>query len=93
MLADPRQQMRSPMRYARADLEACWARVRAPQLLLYGRESGHARRVLDTDAPTRLRQSMPGLAVESIPEAGHLLPYEQPQQVARAIMRFAALQA
>ena len=93
MLADPRQQMRSPMRYARADLEACWARVRAPQLLLYGRESGHARRVLDTDAPTRLRQSMPGLAVESIPEAGHLLPYEQPQQVARAIVRFAALQA
>ena len=93
MLADPRQQMRSPIRYGRADLEACWARIRAPQLLLYGQESAHARRVLNTDAPTRLRESMPGVAIESIPQAGHLMPYEQPSQVARAIMRFAALHA
>ncbi len=93
MRADPRQQMPSPMRYRRAELEACWARIRAPQLLLYGQESAHARRVLNTDAPNRLRESMPGLIIESIPAAGHLLPYEQPLQVARAIARFAAMQA
>jgi pimeloyl-ACP methyl ester carboxylesterase len=92
MLADPRHQLRTPMRYQRSELEACWARIRAPQLLLYGAESGHSRRVLDTDLPTHLRQIMPGLLIQPIAAAGHLLPYEQPEQVARAILRFAAEQ-
>ena len=90
MLADPRHQLRTPMRYRRAELEACWARVRAPQLLLYGEKSVHSRRVLDTDRPTQLQKIMPGLQIESIADAGHLMPYEQPGQVARAIVRFAA---
>jgi pimeloyl-ACP methyl ester carboxylesterase len=90
MLADPRHQMRSPMRYTRAELEACWAQVRAPQLLLYGAESGHSRRVLGTDAPLELRKIMPELVIKPISAAGHLLPYEQPEQVARAIVQFAA---
>lgn len=93
MLADPRQQMRTPIRYARADVEACWAQARAPQLLLYGEESAHVRRVLDAAAPTWLRHIMPSLVIESIAAAGHMLPYEQPERVARAIVQFAAMQA
>jgi pimeloyl-ACP methyl ester carboxylesterase len=93
MLADPRHQMRSPMRYTRAELEACWARVRAPHLLLYGAESGHSRRVLGTDLPTELHRIMPELHIKPISAAGHLMPYEQPEQVARAIVQFAANQA
>lgn len=93
MLADPRHQMRSPMRYSRAELEACWSQVRAPQLLLYGAESGHSRRVLGTDLPTGLQKLMPALVIRAISEAGHLMPYEQPEQVARAIVQFAATQA
>ena len=93
MLADPRQQMRTPIRYARAEVEACWARARAPQLLLYGEESAHVRRVLDVDTPSRLRQIMPALVIAPIAAAGHLLPHEQPEQVARAIVQFAATQA
>lgn len=93
MLADPRHQMRTPIRYSRAELEACWARVRAPQLLLYGAESGHSRRVLGAEAPTELRKIMPALLIKSITAAGHLMPYEQPEQVARAIVQFAATQA
>jgi pimeloyl-ACP methyl ester carboxylesterase len=92
MLADPRHQLRSPMRYTRAELEACWARVRAPQLLLYGEQSGHSRRVLDTELPMQLRKIMPALSIKSISKAGHLMPYEQPEQVARAIVQFAATQ-
>ena len=93
ILADPRHQMRTPMRYTRAELEACWARVRAPQLLLYGAESGHSRRVLDTDLPTVLQKIMPALVIKPITAAGHLMPYEQPEQVARAIVQFAATRA
>ena len=93
MLADPRQQLRTPIRYARADVEACWARSRAPQLLLCGAQSAHLQRVLGADEPSRMHQIMPALVTESIAAAGHLLPYEQPEAVARAIVRFAAAQA
>jgi pimeloyl-ACP methyl ester carboxylesterase len=92
MLADPRHQLRSPMRYTRAELEACWARVRAPQLLLYGEQSGHSRRVLGTELPMELSKIMPALSIKPISAAGHLMPYEQPGQVARAIVQFAATQ-
>lgn len=92
MLADPRHQLRTPMHYARADLEACWARIRAPHLLLYGAQSAHSRRVLGTARPTPLQKIMPALRIEPVSAAGHLMPYEQPEQVARAIIQFAAIQ-
>ncbi len=81
------------MRYSRAELEACWSRIRAPHLLLYGAQSGHSRRVLGTELPTQLQEIMPSLRIEPISAAGHLMPYEQPEQVARAITQFAVAQA
>jgi pimeloyl-ACP methyl ester carboxylesterase len=90
MLSDPRHQMRTPMRYGRAELDACWARIRAPHLLLYGEQSAHSRRILNTDQPMELQKIMPTLLIEPIAAAGHLLPHEQPEQVARTIVRFAA---
>ena len=80
------------MRYSRAELEACWSRIRAPHLLLYGEQSGHSRRVLGSERPTQLQEVMPSLRIELISAAGHLMPYEQPEQVARAIRQFAAAQ-
>ena len=90
ILADPRQQLRTPIRYARADVEGCWANAIAPQLVLYGMESAHADNVLGTDGLARMRQLIPSLTVESIAESGHMLLHEQPQRVAAAIKRFAA---
>jgi len=93
ILADPRQQLRTPIRYARADVEGCWAYAPAPQLLLRGAESAHADNVLGSDGLARMRQLIPALSIESIAEAGHMLLHEQPQRVAAAITRFAAAQA
>ena len=90
ILADPRQQLPTPIRYARADLEACWARVRAPLLLLYGAESGYMQRAMGLDALERLKALMPSMRVGRIANAGHLLPHEQPAQVAQALLQFAA---
>ena len=91
--ADPRQQLPMPIRYARADLEACWAQLRAPLLLMYGAESDYMQRAIGADALARLRALMPTMAVECIAAAGHLLPHEQPAQVALALRRFVASQA
>jgi pimeloyl-ACP methyl ester carboxylesterase len=89
MHADPRQLLHAPTRYARAEVEALWARVRAPLLLLYGAESAHMPRV-GNETLARMPQLIADFQAESIAEAGHLLPYEQPQRVAAAIMRFVA---
>ncbi|MDE2249930.1 MAG: alpha/beta fold hydrolase [Gammaproteobacteria bacterium] len=91
--ADPRQQLPMPIRYARADLEACWSQLRAPLLLLYGAESGYMQRALGAAALARLRALMPTMSVECIAAAGHLLPHERPVQVAQALRRFVARQA
>jgi pimeloyl-ACP methyl ester carboxylesterase len=93
ILADPRQQLPTPIRYTRADLEACWAQLRVPLLLLYGAESDYMQRAIGADALTRLRTLMPAMTVECIAASGHLLPHEQPAQVALALQRFAATQA
>jgi pimeloyl-ACP methyl ester carboxylesterase len=90
ILADPRQQLPTPIRYARADLEACWAQLRSPLLLMYGAESTYMQRALGADALARLRAVMPSMTAECIAAAGHLLPHEQPAQVALALQRFAA---
>ena len=90
ILADPRQQLPTPIRYTRADLEACWARVRAPLLLLYGAESDYMQRAIGADALERLKTLMPSMRIGCIAEAGHLLPHERPVQVAQALVRFAA---
>jgi pimeloyl-ACP methyl ester carboxylesterase len=90
ILADPRQQLRTPIRYARGDVEACWSAVTAPQLLLHGAESAHARNVLGAGGLERLQELMPTLTIEAIAAAGHMLPHEQPGRVAAAIVRFAA---
>ena len=90
MLADPRQQLPTPIRYTRADLEACWARVRAPLLLLHGAESNFMQRAMGPDALDRLRALMPSMRAGCIADAGHLLPHEQPAQVAQALVQFAA---
>ena len=90
MRADPRHLLHGPTRYMRADVEAFWARARAPLLLLYGAESDHMERAVGRDALVRLQKLFADFRAEAIGEAGHLLPYEQPQRVADAITRFAA---
>jgi pimeloyl-ACP methyl ester carboxylesterase len=51
------------------------------------------QRAIGADALTRLRTLMPAMTVECIAASGHLLPHEQPAQVALALQRFAATQA
>jgi pimeloyl-ACP methyl ester carboxylesterase len=88
LLADPRTELRSPVRYSRAQLEACWAAVRAPALLLYGGESTYMERAAGADAPQRWQQALPRHVSVCIPESGHLLPYERPARVAQEIIAF-----
>jgi pimeloyl-ACP methyl ester carboxylesterase len=90
LLSDPATELRSPLRYGRDELEACWAAVRAPVLMLHGAESRYLSRAAGADAPARWDAALPRHESVQVPGAGHLLPHEQPGRVAQEIIRFVA---
>jgi pimeloyl-ACP methyl ester carboxylesterase len=90
LLSDPGTELRSPLRYGRDELEACWAAVRAPVLMLHGAESAYMARAAGADAPARWDAALPRHRSVQVPASGHLLPHEQPARVAQEIIRFVA---
>lgn len=77
--ADAAHKLPNPVLYRRAEAEACWRRVTARVLLVVGRDSPYAA-LLDMPFP---RQE-----TRWIEAAGHMLHFEQPAAVARAIEDF-----
>lgn len=76
--ADPLHKLPNPVLYRRAEAEACWRNITAPVLLVRGRESRFRR------------QSFPAGNVVEIEDAGHMLHFEAPAALARAIEQFLA---
>jgi len=69
----------NPVLYRRAEAEACWRAIQAAVLLVAGRLSRFA-------APDDLPFPQPKIAW--IEQAGHMLHFEQPGQLAREIEKF-----
>ncbi len=59
-------------------------RLRAPTLLLWGRED----KLIPTVYGERFAQLIPGARLALIEAAGHMVPYEQPEKTAAEIERF-----
>lgn len=89
MQSDPYAELPAPMHLRRAELEACWDRVRAPVLLLHGGESDYLARAAGPGALERWLARHAYMRSATIPESGHLLPHERPAEVAAAVMAFA----
>lgn len=89
MLSDPVTELRSPLRFTRAEMEACWAGVQAPVLLLVGGESDYLERVGGAPRLEAWLQALPSVRAHTIAASGHLLPHERPAEVAARVLRFA----
>lgn len=89
MIADPRLQLSSPVRYTRAQVESSWAQITVPVQLLYGSESELLHKA-GPELLERFAQAIPRADIQRVSPAGHLLHHEQPQQSAAHIVRFAA---
>jgi pimeloyl-ACP methyl ester carboxylesterase len=59
-------------------------RVTAPTLLLWGESD----RLIPPVYGERWRELLAGARLETIPAAGHMLPYEQPERFVAAVTRF-----
>lgn len=87
LLFDPRHRHVNPVLYRREEAEACWARVRAPVLLVSGDAHdgrGDSRRA----AAEQMRRHVPGLETATVPGAGHMVHHEDPEALARHVVEF-----
>ena len=86
--ADPAHRISGPMRFARAELEACWARIAAPTLLLSGSDSAYMKHLGPGATPEQWLRLYPHARLHTLPGAGHLLHHEQPAATAQRIRDF-----
>jgi len=88
--ADPAHRLPNPVQYRRAEAIACWSRVNAPVLVLAGDESQYAEAMKSWIEPPQEKSWFAAATSLIIGESGHMLHFEQPAKVARAIERFLA---
>ncbi len=88
--ADPRHKLPNPVLYRRAESEACWRQIRAPSLLVAGRDSEIWRRGMTK--PGLLGTAVPVAGAETviIDDCGHMLHFESPETLADRLETFLA---
>jgi pimeloyl-ACP methyl ester carboxylesterase len=88
LIGDPRHRRVNPVLYKREDAEACWREIRAPLLMVIGEESDLLANLGADGTPDALRAAMPTAKIASVPGAGHLVHFEQPERVAALLESF-----
>jgi pimeloyl-ACP methyl ester carboxylesterase len=88
LLGDPRHRRVNPVLYKREDAQASWREIRAPVLMILGEESDLLAKLGADGTPEALRAAMPTAEIASVPGAGHLLHFEQPERVAALVEAF-----
>ncbi len=87
---DPRHKRLNPVLYRRDEAAACWAATTAPVLLVYGLESDLSSRVGDRDPVQAIAACYRDVRIGSVPQAGHMLHWEQPAVLAAMLGDFLA---
>lgn len=87
--ADPRHKGINPYLYQLDEMLACWRNIRAERLVVWGRESHVARRMLAMPDDLALRRAALGEPREIWLEGcGHMLHHERPDLLAEIIADF-----
>jgi pimeloyl-ACP methyl ester carboxylesterase len=76
---NPAHKLPNPVLYRRAEAQACWRKVTADVLLVAGRLS-------EFGSPEKL--PFPRRSIAYVEDAGHMLHFEQPAELARVIEEF-----
>ena len=88
--ADPAHKLINAVLYRRAEAEACWRNATAPVLLVAGKDSEILSALGDHLAEGNLDLPFPNRETIVIPGAGHMVHFETPAPLARAIETFLA---
>jgi pimeloyl-ACP methyl ester carboxylesterase len=75
--------------YRYEEVRACWQQVVAPVLWVDAADSDTLKRIgLDAAQHAERRGAFRNLRYASVPDAGHMLHHDQPEQVARLLEEF-----
>ncbi|MFN8834664.1 MAG: alpha/beta fold hydrolase [Betaproteobacteria bacterium] len=90
--ADPAHKRINPVLYRFEEAQACWQRIRAPVLWVWGGEGEWVRRWMGEDPAdlARRRAAYARLSEVTIREAGHMMHQDQPEAFAAAVESFIA---
>lgn len=88
ILADPGHKLVNPYLYRREEAEACWRQVAAPAMLVLAEKSEFLPRLGTDGTAASFRENIPGVRIEVLAGAGHMLHHEQPAAVARLLEDF-----
>jgi pimeloyl-ACP methyl ester carboxylesterase len=86
---DPGHRLPNAVQYRRAEARACWEKIAAPVLVVTGAESDFFSRAVSQAGPEEIDWFTASESVE-IPDAGHMVHFEQPGALAEAIEGFLA---
>ena len=86
--ADPAHKLPNAVQYRRAEAEACWSRVTAPVLLVVGEKTDFKAAIKTWLDPDDSRRPFHGAALAEMPDAGHMVHFEAPTELARATEAF-----
>ena len=75
-------------RYRRDEAEACWRQIAAPALLVLSGESEYLPKLGQDGTEEAFRAAIPGVRIEVLHDAGHMLHHERPEVVAGLIEAF-----
>ncbi len=87
LLADPKHRMNSPQNYRSAESEAVWKQVTCPTLFLDAGLSQFGKSIGSQERAQRLA-CFQNRREELIPDAGHMLHFDAPEETARRIGDF-----
>jgi pimeloyl-ACP methyl ester carboxylesterase len=87
--SDPAHKRTNPVLYRLDEVKACWRRVTAPVLWVEGAESDLLARWRSEGADLDERKCcFARLTTRTLPEAGHMLHHDQPEQLAAMVEEF-----
>ena len=88
LLADPKHRFRGPSLYRAAESEAVWAKITAPTAFIDGEKSMFMQAVEPPVIKARRDLFPAGYQETVIPDAGHMLHFDEPEATAAAIRDF-----
>ena len=85
---DPGHKRINPVLYRRAEARACWHRVTAHAMVVRGEDSGTIARYTDAALRADFTGSFKSMEEISLPQCGHMMHMDQPEQLAGILDRF-----
>lgn len=86
--ADPAHKLPNAVQYRRAEAEACWNKVTARVLLVVGADTDFTAAAKTWIDPDKSAHPFRNEETAIIPDCGHMVHFEQPAQLAKAVEGF-----